>query len=189
MKSWNEGEADGRGRQGDLSLGGGGAPLHVFLPPDVASLPLRNTFLSAVNLIILPTAPLLSRPPVSPLVGIVKRTTDKVFASSTFGLFSPRGNKLTSSAAATFSSFKTFHSHGTSSPVDPRARVASSAHRGSLRICRLSVGFLKMDGGRASSKTKTNQSPSKTTFLPWNGTFGRRPPSARRFVGRNSCEH
>ena len=177
MKSWNEGEADGRGRQGDLSLGGGGAPLHVFLPPDVASLPLRNTFLSAVNLIILPTAPLLSRPPVSPLVGIVKRTTDKVFASSTFGLFSPRGNKLASSAAATFSSFKTFHSHGTSSPVDPRARGvirASGITENLSAVCRLSK-----DGWRLRLKQDQEDRPKTKQDHLRNGTFGRRPPSAR----------
>ena len=165
MKSWNEGEADGRGRQGDLSLGGGGAPLHVFLPPDVASLPLRNTFLSAVNLIILPTAPLLSRPPVSPLVGIVKRTTDKVFASSTFGLFPPRGNKLASSAAATFSSFKTFHSHGTSPPVDPRARGvirASGITENLSAVCRLSK-----DGWRSRLKQDQEDQPkTKQDHLP-----------------------
>ena len=138
-------------------------PFHVFLPPDVASLPLRNTFLSAVNLIILPTAPLPS-PPVSPLVGIVKRTTDKVFASSTFGLFSPRGNKLTSSAAATFSSFKTVHSHGTSSPVDPRARGvirASGITENLSAVCRLSK-----DGWRSRLKQDQDQPKTKQDHLP-----------------------
>ena len=118
-----------------------------------------------MNLIILPTAPLLSRPPVSPLVSIVKRTTDKVFASSTFGLFSPRGNKLASSAAATFSSFKTFHSHGTSSPVDPRARGvirASGITENLSAVCRLSK-----DGWRSRLKQDQEDQPkTKQDHLP-----------------------
>ena len=56
--------------------------------------------------------PLCSRQ-LSPLGGIVRRTTGKVFASSTFGLFSSLGNKLASFVLATFSSFKTFHPHRT----------------------------------------------------------------------------
>ena len=145
-------------RWGEAKLREGGpwAPFHVL------ALPRRCLFclpaflpLPRVDLIILPTArpwpSLLSLtlllPPVSPFVGIVKRTTDKVFASSTFGLFSVSGEQISFVCISDFFIF-----HDISPPWDAFPYLSMEQPTRGITENLYAVGFLKMDGSCVSSK-------------------------------------